>query len=312
MHEHDTDIIMALAEGSLDPSAAVAAEADLASCATCRADLELQRVAVAALRSAPPAEMNDIERARLHRNLRDELELAVPTPGAMDRGRDARLYRLFAGLAGAAAVLVAVVLIGPRLDLLGGGDADTAGDDTFEVALAPETTATAGGAQDPSAAVSEDGGAFDRAESGGDTATGSDEGNGSATTAPSMTTAAPATTAAPGPSAVPDSLTLYSSQELESLPGLADLAAAIGDAKSLEAFGPPDEGNSRLEVIDEERCLQIGLNQAPDATEAFILALSGIDDVEVVIVAYVAPDFEIVTVLAHDLETCQILASSSP
>ncbi len=304
MHEHDTDLIMALAEGSLDPSAAAAAEADIASCESCRTDLELQRTAILALRSAPEATMNDIERARIRRSVRDELGLAPPAQARSTRTRDARRYRLFAGLAGAAAVLVAVVVVGPQLDLIGSDD-DAGSDAPLEVAFAPDTTVSAGGGDVPSAALPEDGEAADRAGAGADDLADGFEENVAATTA------APATTAVPSSPEVPQTFTLYSSPELEALPGLPELADSIGEAKSLSAFGPPGEGDARLDVLDEERCLQIGLNQAPDATEAFILALAGIDDVEVVIVAYVSPDFEIVTVLAHDLETCEILDSSS-
>ena len=310
MHEHDTDLIMALAEGSLDPSAVAAAEADIASCDSCRIDLEMQRVALDALGSMSRPEMNDIERARLHRTLRDELGLAAPRPAATGRTRDARRYRLFAGLAGAAAVLVAVVVVGPQLDLLGGSDAADSADDTFEVALAPEATVSTGDGDAPAGGAPLEETAAGRGE-GADMMADAGEDGGATTTAPQMITVPPVTTVPSSLPASPASFTLYSSQELEALPGLAEVAIAIGEAKSLSVFGPPDAGNSRLEALDEARCLQIGLDQAPDATDAFILALTGIDDVEVVLVAYVAPDFEVVTVLAHDLETCEILGSSS-
>ncbi len=309
MHEHDTDLIMALAEGTLDSSAAAAAEADITACDTCRRDLELQRVALSALGAARPAAMNDIERAHLRRTVRDELGLVAPRPAASSHHRDARRYRLIAGLAGAAAVLVAVVVVGPQLDLLGGSDSAGTADDTFEIALAPEVTVATDDGDVSEGAVPQDGAMLDRGEGGGDMMAGADEENGTAATAPE-TTVAPATTAAAPPPLL-ESFTLYSSPELDSLPGLADVASSIGEARSLSAFGPPDEGNSRLEILDEARCLQIGLNQAPDSSDAFILALAGINDVEVVIVAYIAPDFEVVTVLAHDLETCEVLDSSS-
>ena len=49
MHEHDIDLIMALAEGTLDAQQAAAAEAALAACTQCTTDLAAQRLALDAL-----------------------------------------------------------------------------------------------------------------------------------------------------------------------------------------------------------------------------------------------------------------------
>ncbi len=46
-HEHDFDLIAAIAEGGLGPARAAAAEALLESCQDCRTDLQLQREALA-------------------------------------------------------------------------------------------------------------------------------------------------------------------------------------------------------------------------------------------------------------------------
>ena len=43
MHQHDQELIMALAEESLDPQAARAAREEIASCRQCSEDLELQQ-----------------------------------------------------------------------------------------------------------------------------------------------------------------------------------------------------------------------------------------------------------------------------
>ena len=44
--------------------------------------------------------------------------------------------------------------------------------------------------------------------------------------------------------------------------------------------------------------------------DAWIVGISGINDVEVVIIVYVTGDFETVTLVAHDIETCKVLATS--
>ena len=75
-----------------------------------------------------------------------------------------------------------------------------------------------------------------------------------------------------------------------------------------DVFGPPnEEAATRIGELNTELCRTTGVARAPDATEAFIVGISGINDVEVVIIAYVTGDFDDVTVLAHDLETCKVM-----
>ena len=81
MHEHDLDLIMALAEGTLDASDVPSAEAEIAACAECSEDLELQRLALGALEAAPPVAMTEMESSRMRRTLRHELGL-VPAAKA--------------------------------------------------------------------------------------------------------------------------------------------------------------------------------------------------------------------------------------
>ena len=146
MHEHDQDIIMALAEGSLDPAAAAAAEAAIADCAECRRDLELQRVALAALDDAPPVYLTATESSqlhdRLHKQLGTGLQRAQPAPSLRPWGR-------WVGAAlGSAAVLLAVFLLLPTM--LGGSDDDTADTTAFESA-AEELGGAADGATETTA-----------------------------------------------------------------------------------------------------------------------------------------------------------------
>lgn len=122
MHEHDQELIMALAEGTLTPDAAAAASADIATCAECTSDLELQRIALDALEEAPAVYMSAAESARLHKTLQRELGLPAPAPA---RAQSQPVWGRVAGWAfGAAAVFLGAVLLLPAL--AGGGDDEAA------------------------------------------------------------------------------------------------------------------------------------------------------------------------------------------
>lgn len=158
MHEHDHNTIMALAEGSLDLEAARRAEGEIASCDECRADLELQRLALDALRDAPPVYLSASESAQLHDRLRRELRLA-PTEPASARLRP--VWGRWAALAaGTAAVFLAAFLVLPGL-VGGGDDADTVALDQIADELgggadAERMATTAAASESPSAAVPSD------------------------------------------------------------------------------------------------------------------------------------------------------------
>ncbi len=131
MHEHDMDLIMALAEDRLGDADAKAAERRLSSCDQCLADLSLQRSAFDELRAAPRVYLTATESATLRSQVRGELRLAASETTTAKRPR-----RLALGaLAGAAAVLMAVVVAGPALDLLGARDGESVSTD--DVALSP-------------------------------------------------------------------------------------------------------------------------------------------------------------------------------
>lgn len=71
MHRHDFDLIAALAEGSLDDE--TEARALIESCEECRAEHRSQLEVLTILSSTPPAEMTELEKAALHRDLWTEL-----------------------------------------------------------------------------------------------------------------------------------------------------------------------------------------------------------------------------------------------
>jgi hypothetical protein len=82
MHEHDLDLIAALAEGSLEDESVARALVD--ECEVCRAEYRSQTEVLAWVASAPRVEMTDLEKAALHRDLWTELTRgpvrAVATP----------------------------------------------------------------------------------------------------------------------------------------------------------------------------------------------------------------------------------------
>lgn len=135
MHEHDLDLIAAIAEGDMSPVDQAAAEASL--CEECRTDLQLQREALAALRAADHPTLTDFERASLHRKVAAQL----PPVKKQSRQRPAQPWfqRLMPAMAAAAALLV-VVGVGSVL-VNGAGDSDMALD------LTTTTTAEAPRAQ---------------------------------------------------------------------------------------------------------------------------------------------------------------------
>jgi hypothetical protein len=71
MHEHPLDLIAALADGSLGDEAE--ARALIESCPECRDEYHAQTEVIGWLAAAPSAEMTELEKASLHRDLWTEL-----------------------------------------------------------------------------------------------------------------------------------------------------------------------------------------------------------------------------------------------
>jgi hypothetical protein len=147
MHEHDLDLIAALADGSaseaIDGVASEAAKARslVDTCPVCRAEYEAQTRAIGWLAAAPSPAMTDLERAGLHRAIRSDLEgdekpQAVPAPWWQ------RLGYVAAGL------LVAAGLYGVLQNAGFTGGADTAAE-----GAAPTSTAAADLAEAPTEEV---------------------------------------------------------------------------------------------------------------------------------------------------------------
>ena len=112
MHDHDLDLIAALADGSLDDQSE--ARALVETCPECHLEYETQLSIVVALAAIAPVAMTDLEKAALHRDLWTELrsqpaERATATPW---------WYRLSYAAAGLF-VLVGLVAV---LGQLGAGD----------------------------------------------------------------------------------------------------------------------------------------------------------------------------------------------
>lgn len=118
MHEHDLDLIAALADGSLADE--TEARALIESCDECLAEYQDQVEVLALLVATPTARMNDLERAALHRDLWTELRKSPSTSGSTPWW--VRWSYVAAGL------FVTVGLVGVLIGqgLLGGGDAQSA------------------------------------------------------------------------------------------------------------------------------------------------------------------------------------------
>lgn len=112
MHDHDIDRIAAVAEGRLTGDELATAETEVRSCSQCLRELEDQRLAIAFLRNAPAPEMTGLERATLHRAVR---QATAP--------RSSRLLRLVPAFAAAAAL---VMVFGVVTLFRGGGASESA------------------------------------------------------------------------------------------------------------------------------------------------------------------------------------------
>ncbi len=296
MHEHDHDLIMALAEGTLDAGAAAAAEAELAGCERCSDELTLQRASLAATAAAPRAWLTEIESTRLRRALRTELDL-VTAPAPAPRRR----FLPVAVLGGAAAVLLAVVLALPALENLGGRDDDA-------VAFATTTTtATAGTAEALTAAPTApaaDAPAVAEAPA-EDAAAGVDEAAGRAQSA--TTTAGAATTTAPEGTIIL-SLTVADETGLEAI---RETWIAEGGDPALTFFALESEFESTIETADRyAACGDAGIATVPEALDYVTLGVGDFEGEEAVFLGYLTDPIDDGVVIAHELDTCDVLATA--
>lgn len=133
MHEHDLDLIAALADGSLEDERE--ARSLIETCQVCREEYQVQTRVLARLDAIPREEMTELEKAGLHRDLWTELRReparAVPVPWWQ------RLGYVAAGLF----VIVGLVAV---LNALGGGGDDAALIETMADMAATTTAEEAG------------------------------------------------------------------------------------------------------------------------------------------------------------------------
>lgn len=115
MHEHPLDLIAALADGSLGDEAE--ARALIETCQECRDEHRAQTEVIAWLNASPAAQMTDLEKASLHRNLWTELRNEPTKSPAMPWWQ--RLSYVAAGL------LVMVGLVGVLNNGVFGGGAES-------------------------------------------------------------------------------------------------------------------------------------------------------------------------------------------
>lgn len=188
--DFNIDLILALADGSMEPDAAAAAEAALSPAE--REELAAHRVALAALADAPDVRLRDAERADLRASVRAEINLP-DAPEAVAAPASPRPTPWYTGLLpalGAAAALVLVVGIAINLGDRGGDDSAEdfatdapAAEQLGDVRAVEDTTATTAAASAAESAVADDG-SFQEEAAGDDSA------------APTTTAAAATTTTA--------------------------------------------------------------------------------------------------------------------
>jgi hypothetical protein len=182
MHEHDQDLIMALAEGTLDGPAAAAATSAIDACPECSRDLELQRIALSALDDLPEVYLTATESSRLHANLHRDLKLGDPS--ARPRRSPGFAWGRWLPAFGIAAVLLVVVV---SLPFLTGGDSDSSDVTALDMPTVAAATETSAAASAPRTA-DDAGGSDEYLEAAGDGATAAQEMAETATTAAAETT----------------------------------------------------------------------------------------------------------------------------
>lgn len=293
-HDHDRDLIMALAEGALDERTAEAARREIDGCAECIENLALQRAALAVFSAAPSVQLTELEAGRLKRDLDTALgherTLIAPAP---QRRKSFNWVPVFS----VAAVLIALVLVAPTLDLLGGGADDSAGD---AVALDAVTESADNGADDRASLQStaqspsvqslvEDTEPIESAEDG-------------ATPASTTTVVA----ASEGDDDYSDETASTVEELLVTLDEVLDPADTIEESRMKAVlFGlmPPEED-------DDERCLvEAAIENDFQSDRSYVLGDIDTADGPVRITAH--PLRNEIGLIAHEGDSCEVLAVSS-
>ena len=145
MHDHDLDLVAAYAEGSASSAEAERASEWISSCEICAQEFDYQQLALASLGVIEPVVLSDIERALLHRRVRESIagdELAA-VPEARPSPKSGMWMKVLTG--SAAAVLVLVVGFGVIIPSFTGSDgaADFAAETADTIAEATQAPASA-------------------------------------------------------------------------------------------------------------------------------------------------------------------------
>lgn len=150
MNEHDRDLILGLADGSLTGGDAASARAHIAADPELTAELETQSTIRNTLTALPDVALTDAERANLRSSLRSQLHL--DTAGAESGAprpvrRGIRWWQPAFGIAAVAVVVTAIIVLP---DTLGSDDAETAGGEALSMTttMAADESATADGGAD--------------------------------------------------------------------------------------------------------------------------------------------------------------------
>lgn len=256
MHDHNQDMIMAVAAGTLDDAAAAAAQAEIAQCVDCTRDLELQRVALSALADTAEVYLTAAESSRLHANLKQELigikPATAPRPSSFAWGR------WFTGVAGAAAMFLVVFMVLPNV--MGGSDDD--GTEFVEVAADLSDGAAGEESAAPPTVAATEAIEPEVLQSGGDAAddAASFAGSTETTAAPAAattTTAAEATATTKSPVGLADILPTLGFGELTSemrggvIEGLISDPDTIRDRSTLAMPIASDNSECSTQVADE-------------------------------------------------------------
>ena len=133
MNNQDRDLILAYAAGQLSGADAEAASARIASDPELAAELASQQLAMSSLSSMPSVAMTSAERTGLRSHLINELNLEAAPVAAAAPSRWASWWKPVAGLAAAAAVVTAIVVLPATLS----------GDDDFLQAVPAESDTAA-------------------------------------------------------------------------------------------------------------------------------------------------------------------------
>ena len=296
MHEHDQEIVMALAEGSLDPEAATQAAAQIAGCSVCARDLELQRIALEAIGDAPAVYLSATESARLHDHLHREVGAAIPAPR---RTRGTVVWGRWVGAAlGTAAVFLAAFLVLPSV--LGGSsdDADTV---AFEEVAEDMSDGEGNRMEMPAAAANP---SLESPQVGMDDAAGADE-----MAEPTTTAAAAETTAAPETTQMAGDVSAFF--EYRVVDGLSEeLRSELIDQLNMdrEVFAAQDE---TLKTLNPEwaACLEtlMPLDIAPsEATPQIVGSVVDQDETERMLVAFITPDPAETTLASVSVPGCTV------